>query len=652
MRFPRFGLLFAAFIMAACAATPQPLPTPVPTGTPIPLTPTPLPHRAPLLRVAVLGETTTTNVWALFDEVGADYWNYATQANYWPSLYHLTSPSSQFEPATAIGDPSPIVCDSETCTATVTLQSELSWTDGSPFTADDVVFTAKTALRFRLGLNWLWAYNPDMLDYVDALDESTVKFYFKGMPGVADWQYGVLQGPIVNQAYWKPRIVRAVNLLPDESLLPAIQELEIEFADMQSQVESLNLSLNTMAPASTVYQDTSKQAKRLQEELNSVYNKLEKSRIEYQTKLAEARAVLFSLANANEPTLGPWMFASRIEGKFENTANLGTPFGDPWFEKVLYITYSSEKGAVRALLDDEVDLILSPDGLSPDSIDQIIDPEITLRRNITRSARFLVFNQANPYLADPALHRALACVLDPQVMLEEMSEDGAPLPGFALDDSWRNQKIFLPCTGVSGDDRLSEAVEYMKAAGYSWREEPEPGKAGKVLRAPEGTLMPHFSLLSPSMEVDVQRAEAAHYIARQAGMLGLSVEVNWEDADELLYTVFGSGEYEMALLGWRLSAYPAYLCEWFTPLDKNPFAYTGSGLRSKCEMWLSTSDLEEAKSHASRIQSILIQDLPMIPLYSMVRVDAYRNVRYPFDSVIDGLLGFYGAPELAIPVPK
>ena len=150
---------------------------------------------------------------------------------------------------------------------------------------------------------------------------------------MADWQYGVLQGPIVNQAYWGPRIVDAVSLLPDDALLPTIRELEIEFADMQSKVDDLNLSLNTMAPASTVYQETSGQAQRLQEELNSVYNKLDKNRTEYETKLAEARASLFALANANEPTLGPWQFASRIEGNFENRANLGTPFGDPWFDQ-------------------------------------------------------------------------------------------------------------------------------------------------------------------------------------------------------------------------------------------------------------------------------------------------------------------------------
>jgi ABC-type transport system substrate-binding protein len=605
-----------------------------------------------LLRLAALGEVTTTNVWALFDEAGADYWNYATQADYWPRLYHLAPPSLDLEPAVAKGEPSPIICNVTACTATVSLQPDLTWTDGSPLTADDVAFTANTAMKFQLGLNWRQAYNPDVLDHVEVLDEGTVKFYFKDVPSVADWQYGVLQGPILNHAYWQPRIVDAVSLLPDEALLPTIQELEVEFAEMQSQVDNLNLSLNGMAPASTVYQDMSKQAQRLQEELNSIYNRLEKNRSEYEMKLAEARASLYSLASANEPTLGSWRFGSRIEGNFENQVNFGTPFGDPWFDDVRYITYFSEAAAVMALLNDEVDVILTPEGLSSESLARLKDePDITLNRNVTRSARFLAFNHANPYLADPALHQALACMLEQQTLTEELDGEAFPLTGFVLDDFWRSGEAFMPCVGISGDMRLAEALRFLKMAGYSWSREPALDAAGVGLTAPDGTLLPRFSLFSPTYAVDSQRAKAAIYIARQAGMLGLLVDAHLSSADELLYTVYGSGDYDLALLGWRLSAYPSYLCEWFMPSEEGPFAYTGSRLEAECEAWETTSDLEQAKAHVSEIQSILMQDLPLIPLYTEMRTDAYRNVHYPFEYVVDGLSGLYGAPGLAIPIP-
>lgn len=656
MRYLFSLLALVAFIVSACVPEPETLPAPNPTNTPVLVpnpTPAPLPQRAPVLQVAILGEATTTNVWKIFDESGADYWNYVTQASYWPRLYHLAPLSLDFVPATANGEPTTPVCIAATCTATVNIKPDLTWSDGSPFTAEDITFTVNVALLFRLGFNWQNTYDPDMLDHAEPLNKNTVKFYFREMPDVAEWQYGVLQGPIVNRAYWQPRIGKAISLLPDEELLPAIQELEREFAVMQAEVEKLNLSLNTMAPASNVYQDTSKQAQNLQDELNSIANKLEKNRSAYETALAEARAELYSLANTGEPTLGAWQFANRIEGSFENRVNLGTPFGDPWFDRVNYITYPNETAAVSALLYHEVDVVLTPDGLSSFSISRLEDdPEITLSRNGTRSARFLAFNHTNFYLTDPALHQALACMIDPQLLVEKLDSYVVPLAGFVLDDFWRNANISLPCTGLASDGRITEAVEILKAKGYSWDVEPVGGSAGSGLIAPDGSPLPRFTILAPLPEQDEMRARVAEVIVEQSAILGLDFEVRQLDRADLLYAVYGSRDYDMAILGWRLSTYPAYLCDWFLPLAQSPFAYGGSRLGSACEAWAQTGDLELARAQAFDIQSTLSQDLPLIPLYSEIRVDAYRNVSYPFNNVVDGLGGLYGAPSLAIPNPQ
>jgi len=397
-----------------------------------------------------------------------------------------------------------------------------------------------------------------------------------------------------------------------------------------------------------VYQDTSKQARRLQEELNSIVNKLEKSHAEYERKLAEARESLFTLANANEPTLGPWRFASRIENNFENQANLDTPFGDPWFDNVRYITYPNEVDAVEALLKDEVDIILPVEGLSSSAVSQLEDEsEITLARNVTRSARFLAFNHANPYLADPVLHQALACMIDLQGLTDRLDGEATPLPGFVLDGFWRHGEASLPCADLAGDARLEGAVSLLKEADYSWETEPAPDVEGKGLRNPDGDVLPSFSLLAPQQ--DPMRVTAAEYIAERANILGLHIEVDLSSPDDLLYDVYGSRDYDMALLGWRLSAYPAYLCEWFMPLGQNPFAYSGSKMKVECEAWSQVNELGLAKIHAVNVQSVLVQDLPLVPLYSEIRTDAYRNIHYPFENFIDGLAGLYGGTSLAIP---
>lgn len=650
------SLALAAFFLAACIAdTPEPLPTPIFVSasipnTPVPPTPVHISPPASVLRVATLGDPMTTNVWALFDESGADYWSVATQVGYWPSLYRLAPPSFDLQPATAKGRPAPVICDTATCTATVTLQPGLTWTDGSAFTAADVAFTINTVLQFRLGLNWRDAYNPDVLDHAEALDGLTVRIYFKSKPTVAEWQYGALLGPIVNRAYWQPRIVDALNLRPEESLLETIKELEAELAGKQADLAGMELSLTVIAPESTAYVNITKQANRLQDDLTGVYNKLKKKRAEYDSKLSEARASLFTHTGVDEPTLGLWKFATHTGGGFENQANLGTPFGNPWFGNVRYVSYSNESEAVDALLNDEVDMILTPDGLSPEAVSRLDnESEISLWRNITHSARFLAFNHADPDLADPALHRALACMLDPQALMESLGSNAAPLPGFVVDDLWRQGQAPLPCSGLTGDARLTEAIRLLKVAGYSWDREPASGGNGNGLKGPRGTVLPAFTLLT--LDQDLMRERAAQYILQQAEILGLSIDLQMVSSDELLFAVYSSGNFDLALLGWRLSAYPAYLCEWFTLPGRNPFAYNGSSHRSACEAWSQVTDLDTAKAHALAVQSALMDELPLIPLYTGIRVDAYRNIRYPFPRIVDGLGGLYGAPGLAIPAP-
>ena len=210
------GLL--AILSASCAG-----PSTAPASTPVPnATATPLPH-APEIRFALIGTVTDVNVWALFDAKGYSYNNYALRNEYWPRLYRLSIPDRQFETMAASAMPSSAQREENFYTATVPLRSDLKWTDGSPFTADDVVFTVNTVLSFQLGFDWRDFYNPDYLDHVEKVDAYTVKFFFKKQPNVGVWQYGILQGPIVQKAYWLPKIAASIALLPSNNNLATPQ---------------------------------------------------------------------------------------------------------------------------------------------------------------------------------------------------------------------------------------------------------------------------------------------------------------------------------------------------------------------------------------------------------------------------------------------
>jgi peptide/nickel transport system substrate-binding protein len=641
--------LVAFVTLAACASLPQ---TPLAPSGKVSFSATPQPQRQPVLRVAIFDDVTTTNVWSLFSEEGANYWNYATQSEYWPRLYRLSPFTQEIEPLVAQGEATPMVCESLLCTATITILPGLTWTDGSPLTAQDVAFTANTVLQFQLGLAWGEAYNPDFLDRVEALDDRRIQYFFKDPPNVGTWQYGVLLGLIVNQAYWEPRIEEASLLLPDEELRQSLLELQLQSQEMAAQVESLNLSLNSMAPSSQTYQSTTSQAKHIQEDLNSVNNQLAKIRNEYEQQLADARRALFELGNTREPTLGPWKFESRISGELTNSVELGTPSGDPWFDSVQYVKVVDETSAVAMMMADEIDVILAPSGISPQSVVRLnAVPEITISRNNSRKARFLAFNQANPYLADVTLRQAIACLLAPQELVEQLNGEAAALTRYTLSGIWEEADGALPCQGETRETRLEHAIRLLKAAGYTWEIEPATTAAPVGLKAPNGSALPAFNLLAPAAEYDSLRALTATFIAQQAQLLGITLKVQLSEMDAVLYSVYGSGNYDMALLGWQLSSYPAYMCKWFSPSEENPFSYQGSQLKSVCEAWGQTTNMRQARAFASEVQAILMTDLPLLPLYVEYQYDAYRNIQYPFKVVTGGLAGLYGAPALAIPIP-
>ena len=233
----------AALLLILAASCTAPKTAPIPTAIPTSET-TPIPH-APEISFALVGNVSAANVWSLFDANGYSYNNYAVRSEYWPRLYRLSVPGRQFVPSVASDMPSPVQLEGDLYSASVPLRSDLTWTDGSPFTADDVAFTINTVLSFQLGFDWQDYYNPDWLDHVEAIDAHTVKFYFKKMPNAAVWQYGALQGPVLQKAYWAPRIADSAALLPSADLRSQIGSLKTKVSDLQNQVNALQATLAT-----------------------------------------------------------------------------------------------------------------------------------------------------------------------------------------------------------------------------------------------------------------------------------------------------------------------------------------------------------------------------------------------------------------------
>jgi peptide/nickel transport system substrate-binding protein len=618
----RIGLiLFAGLLFASC--TPQP--APVSTSTPSP-TQAPRAH-APEIRFALIGEPQDINVWQLFDASGASYADYALRSEYWPRLYHLAPPQFEFQPLAAVGMPSTVTAEGDGYSASVTLRVDLRWTDGSPFTANDVAFTVNTALEYELGYDWASYYNGAILDRVEALNAQTVKFYFNQKPDVSAWQYGALQGPIVQQAFWESKISDAGAFLPDDQLNSDIEAARASLARVESQINELSAQINQLFLSGKENRLLTSELVKRQGELGYANNVLNELLAERAAHIESAQQALYAVDDTDEPTLGTWMPAGHQNGVWTNEANPDFPFIRPHFDRAIYQTYSVEESAYTAFTSGNIDVVLN-------SI-HLVEINPNLRRSPTRTERFLVFNPGHPVLQDPDLRQALACI-------STVAEPDESLQGsFVLNEAWKSSDVSLPCDGLSTEQRIEKAVQILKSGGYQWSQQPDAAHQGAGMTLPNGSEFPRLVLV-------VSRGyDAAANFQQPALHLGIPIDVEMTDPASLEYSVYSSKKYDMALVGWRLSEYPGYLCEWFG--TGGQFEYASDRLQRACEALGVESDLEAARDQLFTIQSILAEDLPFVPLHVKTIHDVFQNVEYPFGVVPGGLSGLYGAPSYAIP---
>jgi ABC-type transport system substrate-binding protein len=212
-------ILIASFVLSACqSATEEPsqdvTEAPVAETEPAseePAAETPASEaELDVFRVAMLADMTSSNVWNLFGP-GASTYNYVVQAQYWPTLYGIGDQRFDLVPFLAADFTTPIEEEGDLFVSTVVLKDNFLWSDGSEITADDIAFTAQVVTDFELAGNW--GYYVNSIDHVEVVDSKTAKIYYAVRPGLANHEYGTLQDPIVQKAFWNLKRV-ATNTWP------------------------------------------------------------------------------------------------------------------------------------------------------------------------------------------------------------------------------------------------------------------------------------------------------------------------------------------------------------------------------------------------------------------------------------------------------
>ncbi len=625
--------------------TPTPEPTQPPAEKPSPN------NRAEVIRQAILADLDGMNPWYLFDITGSSYWNYVITSAFYPTLFAVSDQRWDWVPSIAAGVPEPVTQEGDFYVGTVKLKDGLKWSDGSPLTAEDVAFTANTALTFALSGNWPAYYNPAVLDHVEAVDDLTLKYYYTVVPGLPVWQYGALLGPVVNKAFWESKVA---------DLLARAEALDPTAADFFDQITPLQTELEAISP-----------------EGEPTHGGIKFSRWEPGAYVEDVFNDQYALINTVEEEYENGAYREYNEklgydyslyGTPEMTKTLELTFG-PYFDTFLFPVYSQD-AAYLALQSGEVDMVLNPSGVPKGVREQLAnDPNVKLVKNAQNGFRYIEFNQAKPYFSGEqgmALRQAIACMIDHKLLVQNVLQNEVS-PVYTLVPEgltyWYNKEVPIYCKDMPEAERLNEAVRILKEAGFSWEVEPSyiEGTArdagfnyGKGIKLPDGTAIPGLDFQAPGPGYDPLRATVAVHIEQWLKALGIPVTMNYTPFNTIRANE-NSGDFDIIMLGWGLTPFPSYLCDFFTGATgvgdgSDNISYVSPKLQEQCAAFYSETDMEKARQIAYDLQVTLATELPYITLFTNPVYDALSTkISYPYEEVFDGLQGLYSAWYLVMP---
>ncbi len=576
----------------------------------------------------IFSDITTTNIWNLLGS-GSSTWNFVVQIWKYPSLLGMNK-EGQLIPSAAVDIPK-IVKEGNMYTVTVQLRKDMRWSNGAPFTADDVVFTYTTVKEMQIpGGNWGGAYEPEK---VEKLDTWTVKFYFKEKKTMTIY-YDTLMTAIVCSNYWKPIVDKAKKqkdpvkwLLSQEVIDPGITALNLGKIEKGAFVQAIKQISNDKYWA-------------------------------YGEKNIYYKNGGFSIVN---PKTGfKW---STTDPKPAGDVTLEVVNG-PFVDTIVYKVYGNKQVAIQALIAGDIDYIYNPVGLTAGEAEQLKGQKgIKIVSNPQLGFRYLAFNMRKFPMNVKEFRQALAALIDRDFICNQVLQGRAiplatPVP--PANSFWYNSAVKTVGEGLSMGERYQLAINLLKKAGFKWDVEPvidpkdtkNPVKTqGKGLKGPDGKPVPTLTLLSPGMDYDPMRAQTAMYIEQWAKNIGMPINLKLTDFNEIVTKAFDDVDFDMYILGWGIGRVPTYFKSFWHSKEMAPDGFNTPGYKNPefdalIEEFEYADDFNQARKAIFEAQKILADDLPYIILFTNPMIEAFRtSIKFPFDNMLGGIQGYYGFPE-------
>lgn len=619
---------------AASAATAVPAPTRAPASVaPTPAAALDVEH---VYQIGISADLTTTNYWAYLGPDGT-IWNLYVLGGSKPSLYSYSAQRFDWVPSLASDFPTALAeeqVDGQTFWITeVPLKEGVMWSDGTAVTAEDFAFTAQTVTDMQLSGNWPSIVDPDYFDHAEALGPNRLKIYFKQKPGLARWQFGLAFMPIFSKAYWEPVVAEAMQA-----------------GDITEQQKVLYAHDSGDEPTAGGYG----------------FEKWERGAFAEKVRnpgyyFADTTVTQYASGAYHEAKPGGHEFGAF--GETGGDKSLEYTVG-PYADSTIYSIYGSQDATVLALKKGDIDFMLNPLGLSRGLQEQLQGEDgLTVIENPNDGVRYLGFNFRKEPMSNKEFRQAVATLIDKEFLTSTVLQ-GVAFPMYAMvppgNQAWFNADVPQIGKGLSRAERVAQAVELLKSAGFTWETEPRVSEDGRFveqrgegLKMPNGEPVPAIDILAPSPGYDPLRSTFAIWIERWLNEVGIPVHADLTGFNLIVEKVFDQQDFDMWILGWGLSLYPDYLEAFFHSQHSDLGGHNAGGYNNPefdklADELLAETDVEAARQLVFKMQEFLADDLPYVPLFDTPLVEAYRSDRidFPYTYALGGLQNASGLTEL------
>ena len=160
-------------------------------------------------RIGLLAGVSTENFWAYYG-IEPTAWNAYVLGPTKPALFTLDPLTATLVPELSALATSRPTLTAEGWRVDIRLRDDLQWSDGTPITAHDFVFTFEGVRNLRLGGGWNDGF-PPVVESVVAVSDHDLRIEFGERPSLSVWPFAVGLVPIMPRHAWSEVVDNATD---------------------------------------------------------------------------------------------------------------------------------------------------------------------------------------------------------------------------------------------------------------------------------------------------------------------------------------------------------------------------------------------------------------------------------------------------------